>query len=171
MLLPVIIQSVQAQKKVHIYIITSSPITIVSFLVSISVLRPAIAISSKQFAKMADIIAAADERDGKRLRSSDPDLQVILGSGEEKTVQWYHSQTLASKSKYIDTMLAVPMREREDRVISFPDIKPDVWAKMMKFLDDPIASREMNANDAVEVVVYSMTNTSLLMVGGFVYIL
>ena len=103
---------------------------------------------------MADIIAATDERDGKRLRSSEPDLKVILGSGEEETVQWYHSQTLASKSKYIDTMLAVPMREREDRVISFPDIKPNVWAKMMKFLDDPIASREMNAKDATEVVVF-----------------
>ena len=79
---------------------------------------------------------------------------MILGSGEEETVQWYHSQTLASKSKYIDTMLAVPMREREDRVISFPDIEPDVWEKMIKFLDNPIAARCMNAKDAVEVAVF-----------------
>ena len=97
---------------------------------------------------------ASDERDAKRLRSSEPDLKVILGSGDEETVQWYHSQTLASKSKYIDTMLAVPMREREDRVISFPDIEPDVWEKMIKFLDNPIAARCMNAKDAVEVAVF-----------------
>ena len=31
---------------------------------------------------------ASDERDAKRLRSSEPDLKVILGSGDEETVQW-----------------------------------------------------------------------------------
>ena len=87
----------------------------------------------------------------KRLRSSEPDLKVILGSSDDETVQWYHAPTLASKSNYIDTMLAVPMRERDDYVISFPDIKPDVWAKMMQFLDSPIAAREMSAKDVVEV--------------------
>ena len=95
--------------------------------------------------------ASVGERDAKRLRSSEPDLKVILGSSDDETVQWYHAPTLASKSNYIDTMLAVPMRERDDYVISFPDIEPDVWAKMMKFLDSPIAAREMSAKDVVEV--------------------
>ena len=95
-----------------------------------------------------------NEREEKRLRSCEPDLKVILGSGEGESIQWYHTPTLASKSKYIDTMLAVPMKESTDSVISFPDITPDIWAKMLKFLDNPIAVREMTAKDAVEIVAF-----------------
>ena len=36
----------------------------------------------------------------KRLRSSEPDLKVVVGSDGDEEVQWHHSQTLASKSKY-----------------------------------------------------------------------
>ena len=42
-----------------------------------------------------------NEREEKRLRSCEPDLKVILGSGDDETIQWYHSYALASKSKYI----------------------------------------------------------------------
>ena len=99
-------------------------------------------------------ITNENEREEKRLRSCEPDLKVILGSGDEKTIQWYHKPTLASKSKYIDTILAAPMKESKDSVLSFPDITPHVWTKMLKFLDNPIAVREMTAKDAVEVATF-----------------
>ncbi|KAL9189363.1 hypothetical protein ACHAXT_009038 [Thalassiosira profunda] len=96
---------------------------------------------------------ASDE--AKRLRSSEPDLKVVLGGGDgAENVQWHHANNLASKSNYIDALLAAPMREREERTISFPDISPDVWRKMLTFLDDPIAIRNMTPKDALEVVPF-----------------
>ena len=100
------------------------------------------------------MMASSNEREEKRLRSCEPDLKVILGSGDEETTQWYHKPTLASKSKYIDTILATPMKESTDSVLSFPDITPHIWTKMLKFLDNPIAVREMTAKDAVEVATF-----------------
>mmetsp|Transcript_30328 Transcript_30328/g.65618 ORF Transcript_30328/g.65618 Transcript_30328/m.65618 type:complete len:379 (+) Transcript_30328:151-1287(+) len=103
--------------------------------------------------------AAPNEPTPKKLRSSEPDLKVVLGSsggdgggGEVDLVtRWYHSQTLAAKSRYVDAMLASPMRERETRTISFPDIQATSWDLMMKFLDDPIAIRTMEARDVMKV--------------------
>jgi len=95
-----------------------------------------------------------DERQAKKLRSSEPDLKVILGSGDDQSILWYHSQTLAAKSKYIDTMLSVDMKERNEHVISFPDITSETWEQMMKFIDDPIAARKMNEKDALSVVEF-----------------
>ena len=89
-----------------------------------------------------------DERQAKKLRSSEPDLKVILGSGDDQSILWYHSPTLAAKSNYIDTMLAVPMKERNEHVISFPDITTETWEQMMKFIDDPIAVRQMNVQES-----------------------
>jgi len=103
--------------------------------------------------------AAPNEPTPKKLRSSEPDLKVVLGSsggdgggGEVDLVtRWYHSQTLAAKSRYVDAMLASPMRERETRTISFPDIQATSWDLMMNFLDDPIAIRTMEARDVMKV--------------------
>lgn len=95
-----------------------------------------------------------EEREAKMLRSSEPDLKVILGSGDEASVLLYHSQTLASKSKYVDTMLSVPMKERDEYVISFPDISAETWEKMMKFIDDPVATRKMDERDALFLVEF-----------------
>lgn len=91
------------------------------------------------------------KREAKRLRSSEPDLKVVLGSGDKKVTKWYHSTMLASKSKYIDAMLAAPMKEQEESTISFPDIESDVWDDMMKFVDCPVAARRMNEVDALRV--------------------
>mmetsp|Transcript_23965 Transcript_23965/g.53080 ORF Transcript_23965/g.53080 Transcript_23965/m.53080 type:complete len:373 (+) Transcript_23965:166-1284(+) len=101
--------------------------------------------------------AAPNEPTPKKLRSSEPDLKVVLGSsggdggGGEVVTRWYHSQTLAAKSRYVDAMLASPMRERETRTISFPDIQATSWDLMMNFLDDPIASRGMDVGDVMKV--------------------
>ena len=78
------------------------------------------------------------EREAKKLRSSEPDLKVILGSSDgddAESIQWHYSQELSSKSKYIDAMLSTPMKEADELTISFPDITPDTWQKMMNFLD------------------------------------
>ena len=83
------------------------------------------------------------ERERKRLRSStaEPDLKVVVGAGDDTVTKWYYSQTLASKSKYIDTVLSTPMSESQTKTISFPDIQPNIWDKMMLFLDSPLAVR------------------------------
>ena len=117
-------------------------------------------------------MASEGEPDTKKIRSSEPDLKVIIGSeeaekeeagadGKDDTEQkagvvtrWYHSQTLAAKSKYIDALLAAPMMESESRTITFPDISPDIWDLMMKFVDDPLAARSMKPEDVVQVTKF-----------------
>ena len=93
------------------------------------------------------------ESSPKKLRSSEPDLQIILGSGDDVSIQWHHSSILAAKSKYIDTMLSTQMREQASRKITFPDITPEIWEKMNSFLDDPLASRNMKPEDVRDVAL------------------
>jgi hypothetical protein len=97
-------------------------------------------------------MGSSDNREPKRLRSIEPDLKVIVGSGDDVSTQWHHAASLALKSKYVDTMLSTPMREQETRTITFPDISPSTWDKMNKFLDDPKAARKMTVSDVKNVV-------------------
>ena len=129
-------------------------------------------------------MSSEGEPDAKRIRSSEPDLKVIIGSDDAEkaagahvdgkksantdakdddgakkkhpavVTKWYHCQTLAAKSKYIDALLVAPMKESESRTITFPDISPETWDLMMKFIDDPLASRSMSAEDVVEVAKF-----------------
>ena len=125
-------------------------------------------------------MSSEGEPESKKLRSSEPDLKVIIGNdeaeeaaggadadgkasanddGAEKkqpavVTKWYHSQTLATKSKYIDALLAAPMKESESRTITFPDILPETWDLMMKFVDDPLAIRSMTAQDVAKVAKF-----------------
>ena len=87
------------------------------------------------------------------LRSSEPDLKVILGSDGEE-IKWYHAPTLAHKSKYIDTMLSTPMKEAETSTITFPDISPELWDQAMEFLDSPVAARRMKISDVLKVAKF-----------------
>ena len=93
------------------------------------------------------------ESSPKKLRSSEPDLQIILGSGDDVSIQWHHSSILAAKSKYIDTMLSTQMREQASRKITFPDITPAIWEKMNSFLDDPLAVLNMKPEDVRDVAL------------------
>jgi len=125
-------------------------------------------------------MSGSDENESKRLRSCEPDLQVHLGSGEDMETRLYHSTSLASKSKYIDGMLAgkfslfchpevcsyfcvandfpddtpAPMRESETHMISFPDITVGVWDQMMQFLDSPSVARNMVPSDVMKVASF-----------------
>ena len=117
-------------------------------------------------------MASEGEPDTKKIRSSEPDLKVIIGSEEAEkeeagadgeddieqqagvVTKWYHSPSLAAKSKYVDALLAAPMKESESRTITFPDISPDTWDLMMKFVDDPLAIRSMKPEDVVQVAKF-----------------
>ena len=68
---------------------------------------------------------------GKLLKSAEPDLEVVVGQGDDTRTYRHYSIVLASYSDYIDTMLSVPMREQETRRITFPDITPANFDKIM----------------------------------------
>ena len=68
------------------------------------------------------------------IRSSDPDLTIIVGQGEQQEIYEYHSPIIAMHSQYIDNMLATPMREQETRTISFPEIHSADWESMIGYL-------------------------------------
>ena len=117
-------------------------------------------------------MASEGEPESKKIRSSEPDLKVIIGSDEAEkeeagadgeddaeqkprvVTKWYISQTLATKSMYIDALLAAPMKESESRTITFPDISPDTWDLMIRFVDDPVAARRMKPEDVVRVAKF-----------------
>jgi len=88
------------------------------------------------------------------LRSSDPDLKVILGSGEDQVTKWYYATSLANKSKYIDTMLSTPMKESDTRTITFPDITQEFWEAAIEFVDNPVKARKMEPSDVLNVAKF-----------------
>ena len=96
-----------------------------------------------------------EQPETKKLRSCEPDLKVVIGTGADSTAtRWHHSATLATKSKYVDAMLATPMKEQEDRTLSFPEMEPQTWDDMMRFLDNPLAARHMTVEEAIKVAKY-----------------
>ena len=70
----------------------------------------------------------------ERLRSSDPDLKIVVGSGEHKKTYEYYSQIMAMHSSYIDNVLATPMRDQETRTLNLSEISADNWEKMMSYI-------------------------------------
>jgi len=97
----------------------------------------------------------------KKMRSvEDPDLKVVVGpeDGEQQVFE-HHSFLLANYSDYIDTLLDSPMAESQSRSLSFPDIQPSIWQKMISFVENPRASRRMTVSDAT-VLSFSPTTTN-----------
>jgi len=74
----------------------------------------------------------------RELRSYPPDLTVVLGTDPNKESFQCHGVILAGHSEYVDNMLAAPMKESSHRVITFPDISPENWKKMMNILEPNI---------------------------------
>lgn len=86
-----------------------------------------------------------------------------------KKVFWHYSQVLASQSRYVDALLSAPLAaaaaaskkkdsDEESKTanpteITFPDISPSQWERMIKFLTDPVAVRDMNKKDAIELII------------------
>jgi hypothetical protein len=81
---------------------------------------------------------------GTNIRYADPDLTMIVGFGDNcdndgterrpRRCYVYHSVTLALQSKYIDAALSSGMRESAHKELSFPDLSPEVWDLMMKYV-------------------------------------
>jgi hypothetical protein len=72
-----------------------------------------------------------DERTPKRLRSSEPDLTLIVGEEE-----FYHySSILCNSCPYFDNMLSSSMREATEKRVTWSDKSPKEWLQVYKFLD------------------------------------
>ena len=86
------------------------------------------------------------------LKSCETDLEVIVGTKTQQTFH-YHGAILATYSNYVDTMLSIPTKEQMSRKLSFPDIEPVFWIKMIQYLE-PGGSREMVIENLMEVLEY-----------------
>lgn len=96
-----------------------------------------------------------DEHQGtsrKKLRSTETDLRVIVGQDDDLKEFHYVGAVLAWQSMYVDTLLATPMKETQEGVIRFPDLQPETWEAMMRFLE-PVEGRQMTHEDALRLAV------------------
>ena len=111
---------------------------------------------------------AQDKRRRSSLRSVEADLKVIVGgevAGEngmiesEEKVYWHYSPTVASQSGYVDaflsTHLPTEMNDKDDtssdyKEISFPDVSPSQWERMIRFVNDPLALQSISPKVTVE---------------------
>lgn len=89
----------------------------------------------------------------RTLKSFSTDLEVVVGTPPNQETFACHGLILASYSAYIDSMLALPMREKTTRRVTFPDIEPAVWNKMMSFLE-PGGSEELKLSDLATVLPF-----------------
>jgi hypothetical protein len=89
----------------------------------------------------------------KRLRSQDPDLIVVVGSGESKQEFECYSQILCYKCDHFDTMLSHSMKEKNTSRIELPDNDPEEWELFYDFID-PVTSQEtqVTADNAMMLV-------------------
>ena len=95
----------------------------------------------------------------KKLRSSEPDLKVVLkystkeGEVQEKEYQLY-SQSLAKMSKFVDTCLSVEMKEKNEKSIIFEGISPDLFESALKYLEKPVEVISMGPKTALKLVEF-----------------
>jgi len=83
------------------------------------------------------------------LKCSDCDLEVLVGPN--KKVYRYHKVIQASYSTFLDTMLSTDIREKDTSTIRFPDIQPEMWDKLIGFLE-PGGYRQLKDKDIVDML-------------------
>lgn len=99
-----------------------------------------------------------DQPPQKKIRFSEPDVKVIVGSSDvgsgEVKVFFHHSVLLAYHSGYIDSMLASSLKESESKELTFPDIPPSTWDSMIQWVGDPCAAVTLEFKDALKVAEF-----------------
>lgn len=94
------------------------------------------------------------------LRVTDADIKVVLGRIEDGEIRefWHSSQLLASQSHHVGTLLSNEMdidnmegNADDYKTITFPDIAPSQWERMIRFLSDP---KSMKVEDAMELAQF-----------------
>eukprot|EP00956_Cyclotella_meneghiniana_P022643 scaffold43086_cov53-Cyclotella_meneghiniana.AAC.8 len=71
----------------------------------------------------------------KKIQSHEPDVTVIVGSGDDKREFLCYSAQLAHASPVLDAMLNSGMMEGETKRICFPDKDPEEWAVILECID------------------------------------
>ncbi len=75
----------------------------------------------------------------KKLRSQQPDVVVVVGSGEWGNKQEFecYKLLLCYHCEYLDTMLSHQTKENETSRIELPDKDPEKWKVFHEFIDPP----------------------------------
>ena len=71
----------------------------------------------------------------KRSRTEEPDFTVIVGTGDQKQEFQCYRLILSLGSGYFDSMFSSGMKEVTNKEISFPDMDPEGWKEVYKFID------------------------------------
>ena len=71
----------------------------------------------------------------KTIRSSPPDITVVVGTGEAREEFECYRVALSFASPYFDTMLATNMAEKDTSRIEFPTKDPSEWKLFYPFID------------------------------------
>ena len=116
----------------------------------------------------AEVAPAAEETEPelppsqKLVRTADPDLQIIFKGasqddeeeeGAERTFMC-HSIIMAAHSGYFDALLSSEMKEAAEKKVIFDDVSPKVFEKAMELLEDPLASHDLGAQEALFVASF-----------------
>ena len=114
-----------------------------------------------------------DDNDDEKERQAIVEKNKSTKASEKKKqmkVYWYIKEILASKSKYIETLLSMPFvsasktttmdvshqqpLKTEITTITFPDLTPTEWEDMMKYIFDPLAIRSMDEITAARMCIF-----------------
>lgn len=76
---------------------------------------------------------AAQSPSARRIRSSPPDLDIIVGEGQNRKTYQHYRIILAHQSPFIDAKLASSMGDSS--TIEFPDMPPQDWELMTQYLE------------------------------------
>lgn len=71
----------------------------------------------------------------KKLRSQEPDIVVVVGSGKKKQEFECYKLFLCYACEYFDTMFSHGLKENETSRIELPDKDPDEWKIFYEFID------------------------------------
>lgn len=102
---------------------------------------------AKRSTTARDTTVPTPERCPKRMRSSDPDVKIIVGN----ETFLHYSILLSNASEYFDALLSSDFKEGTTKTIEWPEKLPEEWSMVYGFIGDP-ASATLD-DDNVEILV------------------